>query len=243
MGNFDSTSSLAIVLFAALIHASFQASISVLTLMSGHALGKKASHGRLLRLAGGFVAGVGVMTALLLSAAAFVSSQLLLGSTPALVWAAVCGAMLGAGLSVWLFYYKNGSGTSLWIPRHLASYLNDRSKATKQSAEAFGLGLTSVLAELLFVFAPVVVAALVLIRLSPELQLIGTLLYVTVATLPLVAVGALIGAGHTLASIQKWRESNKKFLQFAAGGGLFALGLYVYVDRVIVATISAAGVQ
>lgn len=242
MGNFDTTSSLAIILFAALIHASFQASISVLTLMSGHALGKKTSHKRLLHLTGGFVAGVSTMTILLVATVAFILTQALTEGTPLVVWAVVCGAMLGAGLSVWLFYYRASHGTSLWLPHQLASYLNDRSKATKHTAEAFGLGLVSVLAELLFVFAPIAVAVLVLIRLSPELQLVGTLLYVVVATLPLVIVGALIGGGHTLASIQKWRESNKKFLQFAAGGGLFALGLYVYVERVIVAGV-AAGVQ
>lgn len=242
MGNFDTTSSLAIILFAALIHASFQASISVLTLMSGHALGKKTSHSRLLHLTGGFVAGVGTMTILLLSTTAFLLSQALHSGTPLIVWAALCGAMLGAGLSVWLFYYRTSKGTSLWLPHQLAGYLGDRSKATKHTGEAFALGLVSVLAELLFVFAPIGVAVLVLIRLSPELQLTGTLLYATVATLPLLVTAALIGGGHTLASIQRWREANKKFLQFAAGGGLFALGLYVYVERVIVAGV-VAGVQ
>ncbi len=243
MGNFDTTSSLAIIVFAALIHASFQASISVLTLMSGHALGKKTSHSRLLHLTGGFVAGVGAMTILLLSTGAFLLSQLLFQGTPFIIWAGICGAMLGVGLSVWLFYYRDTKGTSLWLPRSFVSYLNDRSKATKHTAEAFGLGLTSVLAELLFVFAPLVVAALVLIRMPPELQLAGTFLYAVIATLPLVVVSMLIGGGHTLASIQKWRESNRKFLQFAAGGGLFALGIYVYTERIIVAGVIAVGVQ
>lgn len=190
MGNFDTTSSLAIILFAALIHASFQASISVLTLMSGHALGKKSSHSRVLRLTGGFVSGAGTMTVLLLSTVAFLLSQLLVHGTPFVLWALICGAMVGVGVSVWLFYYREARGTSLWLPRHLADYLHNRSKATKQSAEAFGLGLTSVLAEVLFIFAPVVVASLVLIRLTPEFQLVGTLLYLVVSLLPLLIVSA-----------------------------------------------------
>jgi len=243
MGNFDTNSSLAIIILAALIHASFQASVSVLTLLSGHALGKKTAHTRLLRLTGGFIGGVGVMSLLLLSGMAFVLSQLYPTSTPLTFWAASCGALGGVGISVWLFYYREKRGTSLWLPRSLADYLNARSKATKQAAEAFGLGLTSVLSELLFVFAPVLITALVLIRLDPELQLLGLLLYTGISLLPLLIVGALIGGGHTLAQIQRWRESNKQFLQFAAGTALLVLGVYVYVDRVIITGINGLGVR
>ena len=68
----DIISSLAIIAFAALIHASFQLSVSVLTLLSGHAIGNKAAHAKLLRLSSGFLFGVGVMTVLLLTFTAFV---------------------------------------------------------------------------------------------------------------------------------------------------------------------------
>lgn len=243
MGNFDTTSSLAIIVLAALIHASFQASVSTLTLMSGHALGKKTAHGRLLRLVGGFIGGAIVVTLLFVSTAAFLFAQVFPYGTPVIVWAAACGAVIGVAIAVWLYYYREQRGTSLWLPRGLADYLNDRSKATKRPAEAFGLGIISIFSELLFLFAPLLIAALVLIRLSPAYQLTGVALYVIVSALPLLIVGVLIGGGHTLARIQKWRESNKRFLQFAAGGALFALGLYVYVDRVIVTSIAAAGLN
>ena len=57
-------SSLAIVVFSALIHASFQLSVSVLTLLSGHSLGKQTARRKVLRLMNGFVCGVLVLTAL-----------------------------------------------------------------------------------------------------------------------------------------------------------------------------------
>lgn len=243
MGNFDTTSSLAIIALAALIHASFQVSVSTLTLMSGHALGKKTAHGRLLRLVGGFIGGAAVITLLLLSTAAFLFAQLFPNGTPMLIWAMLCGSIIGVAISVWLYYYREQRGTSLWIPRGIADYLNDRSKATKRPAESFGLGIISVLSELLFVFAPIAVAALVLIRLNPTLQLTGVALYVVISLLPLLVFGVLIGGGRTLARIQRWRESNKRFLQFSAGSALFMLGIYVYVDRVIVGSIAAMGVQ
>jgi hypothetical protein len=34
-----------------------------------------------------------------------------------------------------------------------------------------------------------------------------------------------------LSRIQRWREANKHFLQFAAGSGLLILGFFVYVNE------------
>ena len=243
MGNFDTTSSLAIILLAALIHASFQASVSALTLMSSHTLGSKAAHKRLLHLSGSFIAGVGAMTLFLLSTVSFLLSNVMPSATPPILWAGACGAVIGVGVSVWLFYFNKERGTTLWLPRGLARYLSGRAKSTKQGAEAFGLGLTSVASEIVFIFAPLLIASLVLIRLSPELQLIGVAIYAFVSLLPLLIFGTLIGGGHKLSHIQRWRESNKRFMQFAAGSGLFVLGVYVYVERVLVTSLAAAGGQ
>ncbi len=243
MGTFDSTVSLAIILLAALIHASFQLSISVLTLMSGHALGSKTVRRRLLHLTGSYMLGAGVMTVLLLSTIALVLSVLMPTETPATLWAICCGAIVGVGISVWLFYYRNERGTSLWIPRDFARYLHDRSKATKVTPEAFALGMTTVFAELLFIFAPLFVASLLLIRLPADLQLLGVFAYSAVSLLPLLIVGLLISNGHKLSSIQHWRESNKRFLQFTSGSGLLILGAFVYVEQVINMGVLAIGAQ
>ncbi len=241
MGNLDIISSFAIIFLAALTHASFQLSISVLTLLSGHALGRKTAHMRLLRLTGGFIIGAGVMTILLLSFVAYVLLTIMPLTTPPIIWAVYSGGVVGVGVSVWLFYWQDRQGTSLWIPRHFARYLSDRSKATKTATETFGLGLTSIIGELLFAFAPIAISALVLIRLSPNLQLLGILLYAVVSLLPLLIVGLLIGGGHKLSNIQHWRETNKRFLQFAAGSGLLILGAYVYVNQVMTVAVAAAG--
>jgi len=241
MANFDLLTSFAIIAFAALTHAGFQLSISVLTLLSGHALGRKTAHLRLMRLTGGFIGGAAAMTILLLSFTSFVLLRLLPDSTPLLLWAACTGAVAGVGLSVWLFYWRHEQGTALWIPRAFANYLSGRSKATKNAAETFGLGLTSMTAELLFTFAPILVASLVLIRLSPAYQLLGILLYTAISLLPLLIVGLLIGGGHKLSDIQRWRETNKRFLQFAAGSGLLVLGAFVYVQQVMATAAAALG--
>jgi hypothetical protein len=50
----------------------------------------------------------------------------------------------------------------------------------------------------------------------------------------------LIGGGHTISGIQRWREQNKRFLQFVAGSALIVLGFYVYVEQVLTPTVMAA---
>ena len=229
----DIISSLAVVTFAALIHASFQLSVSMLSLMSGHAIGSKRSHAKLMRLITGFIGGAGVMTALLLSFISLVVLALLGSELPRFIWVIGCGLLLGIGLAVWLFYYRRDKGTTLWVPRNVASYLSERTKATKRSAEAFGLGLTSVIGESLFIIAPLFVSALVIVQLPGMWQLLGIVLYTVISLLSLLIVSSLVGGGNKLSTIQRWRERNKYFLQFSAGSGLLVLGFYIYVDQVV----------
>lgn len=232
--------SLAIVTVAALIHASFQLSVSMLTLLSSHTIGAKRSHARLLTLTNAFTFGVFVMTVLIMSAMALFAQIALSAVEPMLIWVVACGLLFGLGIAVWIFYYRREQGTALWIPRGLARYLGGRTKATKQSGEAFGLGVSSVLAELLFIFAPLLVSAIALAELAPSLQLAGITLYVAISLLPLLIVGGLISGGHKISRIQRWREDNKWFLQFIAGGGLVVLGFYLYVTQVVSPTVMAA---
>lgn len=229
-------SSLAIIIFAGLIHASFQLSVSVLTLVSGHSLGRKTAHRRILRLMNSFIAGVFLLTVLLLSALAYYFS-LIIGhstSTEQLIAAISCGLLAGLGVATWAFYYRRGDGTALWIPRELAHYLTGRTKATKSGAEALGLGMTSVVAELIFIIAPMTAAALAIVTL-PNIwwQIIGVGSYIIASLLSLLIIYFMVGSGHKISRIQAWREKNKRFLQFAAAGSLLILAAFMFVDRLL----------
>jgi hypothetical protein len=232
--------SLAIIVLAALVHASFQLSVSVLTLLSGHAIGAKHSQAKVLRLTTSFVGGAGIMTLFILTFVSFLLTRVVGSSPPEYLWAIGSGLLMGVGIAVWAFYYRRQKGTSLWIPRSMAKYLSDRTKATKQSTEAFGLGLSSVIGELIFIAAPIVISALVLIHLQPIWQLVGVVIYTVISLFSLVVVWVLIGSGHTLSRIQRWREENKYFLQFAAGSGLLVLGFFVYVNQVLGPTLGGS---
>lgn len=229
----DLLSAFAIIILAALIHASFQLSVSVLTLLSGHTIGAARSHAKLLRLLTAFIIGAGVMTLLLLSAFSLAFINLLDETMPRAAWIITVGLLIGVGSATWIFYYRKEKGTSLWVPRDIAGHLTERTKAAKRSAEAFGLGMTSVVGELLFIAAPLIASALVVIQLPLGWQLLSVLAYTLISLLPLLIVTILLGGGHKLSQIQKWREKNKRFLQFAAGGGLIILAGFIYVYEVL----------
>ena len=229
-------SSFAIIVFAALIHASFQLSISVLTLLSGHSLGRKTAHRRVLRLMNSYILGVLALTIGLVSAMTYYLSLLIGHSQSAeqLAAAVICGLLAGLGVATWAFYYRKGGGTALWLPRNLARYLNGRTKATKNSVEAFGLGMVSVVAEIIFIIAPVMAAALAIVTLPGMWwQLAGVATYVTISMISLLIVLVMVGGGHRISKLQAWREKNKRFLQFAAGGSLLILAAYAFVDRLL----------
>lgn len=228
----DAISPLATIALAGFIHASFQLSISTLTLLGSRAVGAKVTHVRLLKLVGGFTVGAVIMTLLVVSFAAWWLQAAFASTVPALAWAMVCGFLLGLCAAVWIFYYRREPGTSLWIPRGLARYLLSRTKATHVTAEALSLGMTSVLAELLFIAGPVVVTALLLIELDPHWQLAGLAVYALTSLLPFVVVSVLIANGYNIGKIQRWRSNNKGFLQFIAGCGLIVLAFCVYVNKV-----------
>jgi hypothetical protein len=229
----DIITSLAIVTMAALVHASFQLSVSVLTLLSGHAIGAKKSHRRTVALTGSFVIGAGIMTLLLLAFFAATFSHVFGNGVSAFVWALACGLLIGVGLAVWVFYYRRERGTTIWVPRSFARHLSNRSKATKDPTEAFSLGLTSVISEILFIVAPLAISALVIVQLPGIWQLVGVAIYTVISLLALLIVWISVSSGHSISAIQKWRESNKHFLQFAAGSALVILGAFVYVNQIV----------
>ncbi len=229
---------LAIISLAGLIHASFQLSISVVTLLSGHSLGAKQSSKRLFRLVGGFLAGALTATMLTVSFLAYAVSTITHGAADPVYWAIVSGIMFGVGVATWLFYYRRQSGTALWVPRPMARFLQKRTKATASASESFSLGVTSVFSESLFIVAPVAATAVALTHMPSAWQLPGLFGYTLLANLGLIIVIILIGSGHSLSHIQRWREANKGFLQFAAGSALVVLGLYIYVNGVMSAVLS-----
>ena len=212
----------------------------MLTLLSSHTIGRNHSQKRLLLLTHSFVFGSGVMTVLLLCTLAIVFQATTSLISYDLLWTVLCGAMAGLAIAILLFYYRKEQGTRLWIPQSMARYLATRAKSTRHSAEAFTLGLSSVLGEVLFIIVPLTVAVMVLVQFNPALQLAGIAYYAFLSLSSLLVLHVLISGGHSISRLQRWREKNKNFLQFSAGAALLVLGFYIYVDQVMTMAVMAA---
>lgn len=232
--NILSQSPLYIIAFAGLLHASFQLGVGLLTLLSGHSLGSRRSFARLMRLNVAYVCGASLVTLLLFAGLSYIA-LLTITEVMSAAWLVAAFLNIAIGGSVIAFYYRRGKGTGLWIPRPMAEYLQDRTKKTRRSAEAFTLGAGSVLAEIPFLIAPLSIAILAVIAepASAGLQLGSFLLYCLIGLMPLIAIIFMISTGYKISTIQQWRETNKLFLQYCAGAGLVILGVYVLVEKVL----------
>lgn len=219
---------IAIGLFA-VIHAGFQLGVSVLTLLSGHSLGRHRSLNRTLALNLAYIAGVVVMTALIMSVVLYAWEFVYFwpAQTVFVALATAC-ALLGA--VVLGFYFRRGRGTSLWLPRPLAEYLMQRAKHSKSTVESMVLGATTVIAELPFTLVVMASVGYIMQLFVASDNIPRAIFgYSCVVSVPLGIVTILLAGGHKLSHIQRWREANKIFLQSTSAVGLFAMSLFILV--------------
>ncbi|MFS8120342.1 MAG: hypothetical protein ACMG55_17925, partial [Microcoleus sp.] len=85
--------------------------------------------------------------------------------------------------------------------------------------------------------APLLIVSMLLRGQATINHTLGSLAFSAVATVPLVIFLVLIGGGMKLSRIQKWRETNKGFLQFTAGAGLIIVSIYLFVSYCVGPTV------
>lgn len=222
----DNFSYLLLVVGALFVHACYQLSVSVLTYMSAHSLSKKVSAKRLLGLGLSYSLGVIVLTALvLLGLVALVMSDAATAH-PSITVLTLVVAPIVSLLTVKV-YYRSGKGTQLWLPRPIADYLLERSRKTKRGVEAFALGAVTVIGELPFIVAPLLLVALSIAGRSTGVWFGWSFVYAAAAALPLVFITMYLTSGHSVAHIQRWREQNKRFLQWTSTIALLLLTVYL----------------
>lgn len=216
------------------VHVCYQLSVSVLTHFSSHSLSRKTSDTRLLALGMSYSLGVILTTAVIITALASLA-QFVHGSSRLFV-AVVVGLAPFIGLATVLWYYRQGEGTRLWLPRSVATHLLERSKKTRSLLEATLLGAATVIGELPFLVGPILFITYLVAQLPSSEWFIWSLFYSTVAALPLLVTTTYLTSGHSIARVQKWRESNKSFLQWTSGIALVLLTIYLTVLQLGVAS-------
>ena len=221
-----------IVLLAGVVHATLQLGIGTLLLLYHASLGKHIKI-KTRELVTNYIMGNGLLTALAVAAGAFVIDVICDGEMNAAMLTIVVGILVALAISVWMFYYRWGKSTELWLPKSVAKYINKRAEITESNTEAFGLGMLACFAEAPFTVILIVVTANSIVALPQALQILALAIYTILSVLPMIIMRVAIKKGQTVVDVQKWRLNNKNFLRVISGVGFFTLAVFLLAFKVV----------
>ena len=220
--------SLGIVVLSGLVAASLQLPLGTLLLLYHASLGRHIRK-KTKCLASSFISGATLMNFLLLGTAIFLIASLTDGGVlPDLAHIIIFGLLVALGVIAWFFYYRRKGSTELWLPRHLARYIDSRAKTTSDNSEAFSLGLLVPLSEILFTLPLLALSADAILRLDPLYQALGLVVFTIFSILPLLLLRLLIRKGRNVAEVQRWRLKNKSFFRFFTGAAFTVLAAFLF---------------
>lgn len=220
------------VLLAAATHATLQLGLGALLLLY-HASSGKHVKKRTKSLVGSYIAGIGMLVFLAVAAMAFLMSNYFEAPLYPEELMIVVGMLVALAIAAWIFYYRRGKTTELWLPRSVARFVDRRARETNSNTEAFSLGVLTSLAEMPFTMILFTVAANSITAMQPLQRILAVGLYTLVAILPLAIFRIVIRKTHNVTDIQRWRVKNKMFLRVMTGVGFLVLGFFVFAFEVL----------
>ncbi|MBR5621350.1 hypothetical protein IKW75_02625 [Candidatus Saccharibacteria bacterium] len=225
-------SDLFIIVLAGFIHAMLQLGVGTLLLLYHASLGKHIKR-KTHEVVTSYIFGNGFLTLVSVAAMAFVIFTIFNGAMNPAMLTIVVGILVALAFSVWMFYYRWGKSTELWLPKSIAKFINKRANLTDSVTEAFGLGMLACFAEIPFTFILVAVAANSILDLPEGLRILMVVAYTLLSIVPLIVLRVAIKQGQTAVDAQKWRLKNKNFLRIASGAAFAVLAFFVLVFKVI----------
>ncbi|MBR3319749.1 hypothetical protein IKG20_00340 [Candidatus Saccharibacteria bacterium] len=220
--------SLSIIILCGLIAASLQLPLGTLLLLYHASIGKNIRI-KTRKLASSFISGVTLMNFLLLGTTIFLLAVLTPeGKLPPVAYYVIFGLLCALGIIAWFLYYKRKGSTELWLPRHLARYIDSRAKTTNDCSEAFSLGLLVPLSEILFSLPLLALSADAVLHLDTVYQALGLVIFTVFGSLPLLVLRIFIRKGRNVAEVQRWRLRNKTFFRFFTGAGFIILAAFMF---------------
>jgi len=223
----------AIIILAAILHATLQLGLGSLTLLYHESAGRNIAK-KTKRLVSSFISGVGIMVILLLGASCFIVDRLLGNPLPQEIFYVLIGVLTALAIIMWFFYYRRGNSTELWLPKRFALFTNRRAQSTNNDTEAFSLGLFCTFAELPIAIAPLILATSSILNTNPDYQLLQVALYSLITVAPPLIFRLAIHTGRTAVDVQKWRLRNKTFLRLISAAAFLALAAFIVVFKAII---------
>ena len=217
--------------------ASLQLTPGVFALLYHYSLGR-FSKAKAANLALFFIIGVEFITACLFLSIHFLVCVFFLNgisleyTLP--IWIVV-GIIIILGLASPFFYYRPGPGTQLFLSRRYADALDHSTKTIKTQADAFIIGVTSGIYELILTLPLFIISSFATINLDITTAFGNpfSLLFVISPVLPLFIIYWKYRSHHNLADIAKSRVHNKPFIRFLLFSGYILIATLIICSKVI----------
>lgn len=221
------------VFLAAVIHATLQVSLGSLLLLYHASIGKHVRK-KTRNLVDSYIMGIVVLVFLTLGSMVFLLDRYFEKPLYVEELVIVVGMLVALAIATWMFYYRIGKSTELWLPRGIARFIDQRAKTTNNSIEAFSLGALTSLAEMPFTIVLMVVSANSIMKLSPLYQILAVVVYAAIAVVPLIVLRLIIRKGQTVVDVQRWRVKHKNFFRLLTGIGFCVLAFFLFTFEVLV---------
>ena len=196
---------------------SLQLELSIATLMSGHSLGRQTSRRRLGQMLSQFTIGFVLIAWLLFASVCLVVTniditfQWLIDGT---LWWVLIGLLVVQVIIMAVLQIKRPKLPHPWLSKDMRSFLTTRATKTKSPAEAFSLGVTSLLACSAVLTLPLIVAAIVTMWFLPGFLLVViTILFSLLVGTPLVVMQFFVLNDTPVSTIQKFSVKNRQFFR------------------------------
>lgn len=194
-----------------------QLELSIAALMSGHSLGQQTSRRRLNQMLNQFTVGFVLITWLLFASIGLVVTNFyfpLQWLSNGLLWP-ILAALLALQVAIMvLLQICRPKLPHPWLTQDMRTFLTKRATKTKSPAEAFSLGVTSLLASLGVLILPLTIAAAATMWYLPGFLLVTTtILFSLVVGLPLVIVQLFVLNDTPISTVQRFTIKHRRFFQ------------------------------
>lgn len=135
----------------------------------------------------------------------------------------MAGVFSALSVVSFFFYFRKGSGTTLFISRRIAKGIATRTKKLKNRSDALVLGIISSILDLIFTLPLYIIVSIETIKISSFPNFLVIILYIIVSTIPLFTLRTFFRGGLNLADIQRLRIKNKSFFRIIITVGFLLL--------------------
>lgn len=146
----------------------------------------------------------------------------------AFLWV-MAGVFAALGVASFLWYFRAGAGTRLFISRKIARNLLGRIKNARTRSDALMLGMVIGVFELIFTLPLYIIVMVELMGVTIYPRILVVLCYTVATMAPLFLIRGAYRAGQNLASIERWRVRQKFAIKILLSASFMTLAVMMVI--------------